>query len=114
MAELQEELETLIASRGDIANKLKTARDHGDLRENAEYHNAREEQANMESRISEIENILKNVEIVKQPARTAETRVRIYFLHALSRSLYIASYTITFVPMLTWGMCTKVIDDVPV
>jgi len=60
---LKQELDDLIGSRGEIAEKLKTAREHGDLRENAEYHNARDEQASLEARISEIENILRNVEI---------------------------------------------------
>lgn len=62
--ELENELKELIASRVDIAEKLKVAREHGDLAENAEYHNAREEQANLEARISEIEYILRSVEVV--------------------------------------------------
>ncbi|HYF97210.1 MAG TPA: transcription elongation factor GreA, partial [Patescibacteria group bacterium] len=36
--ELKEELETLIARRGEIADAIKTAREQGDLTENAEYH----------------------------------------------------------------------------
>ncbi len=65
VTELENELSELIGKRGEIAEKLKTAREHGDLRENAEYHNARDEQASLEARISEIENILRNVEVVK-------------------------------------------------
>jgi transcription elongation factor GreA len=65
VAELENELNELVGQRGDIAEKLKVAREHGDLRENAEYHNARDEQAKLEARISEIENILRNVEIAK-------------------------------------------------
>lgn len=45
---------------------LKDAREQGDLSENADYDSARDEQAKIESRIKEIENILKNVEIIKQ------------------------------------------------
>lgn len=65
--ELKKELDERIKSRADVAMKLKVARDHGDLRENAEYHNAREEQSNLEARIAEIEKIIKNAEVVKAP-----------------------------------------------
>jgi transcription elongation factor GreA len=65
--ELEAELKELIESRVEIAEKLKVAREHGDLSENAEYHNARDEQANLEARISEIEYILRSVEIVSAP-----------------------------------------------
>ncbi len=67
---LKDELDGLISSRVSIAEKLKIAREHGDLKENAEYHNARDEQATMEARIGEIETILKSVEIVKAPTRS--------------------------------------------
>lgn len=67
VAELQEELKGLVAMRGPIAERIKTAREFGDLSENAEYSAAREEQENTESRIAEIENILQNVEIIKKP-----------------------------------------------
>ena len=63
--ELKKELEELTASRSVIANKIKTAREQGDLTENAEYQGARDEQVQNESRIAEIENILKNTEIIK-------------------------------------------------
>ena len=65
VTELQTELGELVGKRGEIAEKLRTAREHGDLRENAEYHNARDEQASLEARISEIEGILRSVEVVK-------------------------------------------------
>lgn len=65
--ELQEELNGLIAKRGDVADAIKTARELGDLAENAEYQSARAEQERQETRISEIENILTNVEIIKKP-----------------------------------------------
>ena len=67
VTELENELAELVSKRGEIAEKLKTAREHGDLRENAEYHNARDEQASLEARVSEIENILRNVEVMKTP-----------------------------------------------
>ncbi len=63
--ELEEELVELKSRRGDIAEKIANARDYGDLSENAEYDSAREEQGIVETRISEIEDILLNAEIIK-------------------------------------------------
>ncbi len=64
---LQAELNGLIAKRASIAETIKTARELGDLAENAEYQSARAEQDRHEARVSEIENILQNVEIIKKP-----------------------------------------------
>lgn len=71
--ELEAELETLKARRGDIADKIAEARDYGDLSENAEYDAAREEQGLVESRIAEIEDILLNAEIIKSTKKSAIT-----------------------------------------
>ncbi len=65
--ELQTELSTLVAERGPIAERIKSAREFGDLSENAEYSSARQEQERVESRIAEIEHILQNVEEIKKP-----------------------------------------------
>lgn len=65
--ELKVELNKLIAERGDIAQRIKDAREFGDLAENAEYSAARQEQEKSENRIGEIENILQNVEVIKTP-----------------------------------------------
>jgi transcription elongation factor GreA len=65
--ELQSELNTLVAKRPAIADAIKTARELGDLAENAEYQSARAEQDRTEARISEVENILLNAEIIKKP-----------------------------------------------
>lgn len=64
-AELEAELEELKGRRGDIAEKIANARDYGDLSENAEYDAAREEQGHVEGRIAELEEILKNADIIK-------------------------------------------------
>src|SRR5690349_14132899 len=64
--ELTAELEELTAQRGPIADRIKTAREFGDLSENAEYASARQEQERVEGRIADIENILLNVEIIKK------------------------------------------------
>ena len=59
------ELADLKSRRGEIAEKIATARDFGDLRENAEYDAARKEQGLVETRIAEIEEILQNAEIIQ-------------------------------------------------
>lgn len=63
--ELEAEMAALIAERGPIAERIKVAREFGDLSENAEYSSARQEQGRCEARISEIDHILKNVEVIK-------------------------------------------------
>ena len=50
--------------REEIAQKIKDAREQGDLSENAEYDAAKDEQRDIEARIEKIENILKNAEVV--------------------------------------------------
>ena len=61
----EEELHELKAVRRlEISQKIKEAREQGDLSENAEYDAARDEQRDVEARIEELENILKNVEVV--------------------------------------------------
>jgi transcription elongation factor GreA len=67
VTELESELQGLVSQRGSIAERIKTAREFGDLAENAEYTTARQEQERVEGRIAEIENILQNVEIIKKP-----------------------------------------------
>ncbi len=65
LAKLEEELEYLITvRRGEVAEKLKEARSFGDLSENAEYDEAKNEQGILESRIAELENIRKTATIV--------------------------------------------------
>lgn len=68
--ELESELKFLIGRRGEVAAKIAEARDFGDLSENAEYDVAREEQGIVETRISEIEDIIKNAEIIKNENKT--------------------------------------------
>ncbi|MBR3308827.1 MAG: transcription elongation factor GreA [Lachnospiraceae bacterium] len=62
---LQEELEDLkVNKRKEIAQKIKEAREQGDLSENAEYDAAKDEQRDIEAHIEELENLLKNAEII--------------------------------------------------
>ena len=63
----EEELNELrINKRKEIAEKIKEARGHGDLSENAEYDAALDEQRDVEARIEELQNLLKNAEIVDE------------------------------------------------
>ncbi len=65
LKKLEEELENLkTVGRADIAEKIKVARGYGDLSENSEYDEAKNEQAKIEARIVELEAMLKNVEII--------------------------------------------------
>lgn len=62
---LEEELHDLkVVRRKEVAEKIKEAREQGDLSENAEYDAAKDEQRDIEARIEEIEKILKNAEVV--------------------------------------------------
>ena len=62
---LEDELHDLkVVKRQEVAQKIKEARDQGDLSENAEYDAAKDEQRDIEARIEEIEKILKNAEVV--------------------------------------------------
>ena len=62
--ELKVELKEAIDARPGIIERVATARALGDLKENSEYHGARDEQRDNERKIEEIEGILKNYEIV--------------------------------------------------
>lgn len=65
LKKLEDELQDLkVVQRKEIAEKIKEAREQGDLSENAEYDAAKDEQRDIEARIEEIEKILKNAEVV--------------------------------------------------
>jgi len=65
LRQLEEELQDLkVNRRKAVAEKIKEAREQGDLSENAEYDAAKDEQRDIEARIEEIERILKNAEVV--------------------------------------------------
>ena len=65
LRKLEDELQDLkVVKRREIAQKIKEAREQGDLSENAEYDAAKDEQRDIEARIEEIELILKNAEVV--------------------------------------------------
>ena len=66
---LQEELKSLKLERPKISKAIAEAREHGDLKENAEYHAAREQQGLTEARIKDIEFKLGNSEIIDSKSR---------------------------------------------
>ena len=62
--------------RQAIARRISAAREHGDLKENAEYHAAKEDQAHLETRISRLAERLRNARVVHAPAADAD---RVHF-----------------------------------
>lgn len=80
----QKELEYLkTEKRNEIAEKIKVARSFGDLSENSEYDEAKNEQAKMENRIAELEEMLKNVRIIdegKKNSRVVNTGTKVRIL----------------------------------
>jgi transcription elongation factor GreA len=72
---LEEELYQLEnVKRAEVAARIKTAREFGDISENSEYDDAKNEQAMVESRIAEITNVLSNAQVV-EPARSNKVGV---------------------------------------
>ena len=69
LKKLEDELQDLkVVRRKEVAQKIKEAREQGDLSENAEYDAAKDEQRDIEARIEEIEKILKNAEVADDDA----------------------------------------------
>ncbi|MCI5699216.1 MAG: transcription elongation factor GreA [Lachnospiraceae bacterium] len=65
LKKLEDELHDLkVVRRKEVSQKIKEAREQGDLSENAEYDAAKDEQRDIEARIEQIEKILKNAEVV--------------------------------------------------
>ena len=74
--ELQKELDKLITvRRPELAAKLKEAVSQGDLKENADYHDAKEQQAFVEGRIQYLEHILLTATIITNDGDSDEVRV---------------------------------------
>ncbi len=76
LEKLQEEMNELkTVKKREVAARIKTAKEFGDLSENSEYDDAKNEQAFIEGRISEIESILKNAKIIEEVACKATDEV---------------------------------------
>ena len=72
--ELQEELNYLKTTRSDeVAEQIKVARGFGDLSENSEYDEAKNEQGKLYSRIAEVENILDNCVVIEEEVHDGKT-----------------------------------------
>ena len=74
-SQLREELKRLKAERPQLSAAIGTAREHGDLRENAEYHAAKEQQGLAEARIRDIEGKLSNAQVIEVSDLNAGGRV---------------------------------------
>ena len=73
---LEDELENLkVVKRKEVAAKIREAREQGDLSENAEYDAAKEEQAQIEAEIREMEDILLNCKIIDKPTNEGEVSI---------------------------------------
>src|SRR6476469_8027215 len=74
IAALREELEQLEGpARQEMAARIKVAREEGDLKENAEYHVAKEDQAHMETRIKRLQERLHNAVVVEVDDAVADS-----------------------------------------
>ena len=74
LKQLEDELELLkVVKRKEVAEKIREAREQGDLSENAEYDAAKDEQRDIEARIDELEKLLKNVEVVDEDEVATDT-----------------------------------------
>lgn len=71
---IEEELETLkTVKRKEVAEKIKVARGYGDLSENSEYDEAKNEQGFVESRIAELEKMLKHARVIDESELSTDT-----------------------------------------
>ena len=66
LEKMREELARLVGARPDIIARIATARDDGDLKENAEYHAAREEQGFLETKIQQLEERIRTAKVVER------------------------------------------------
>jgi transcription elongation factor GreA len=73
--ELKDELKGLVGQRKGLAERIKSARELGDLSENAEYQTAREDQDRLETRVSELTHILQNVQLIKKPSGNGSVKL---------------------------------------
>ena len=73
LAKLEKELEeSKIVKRKEIAERIRTALDFGDISENSEYDQAKNEQAKLEERIAKIEGILRNAKMIEDEEISTE------------------------------------------
>lgn len=87
---LQEELEELKRRRPGIIEAIASARAQGDLSENSEYQTAKEEQALLDNRISNVEDILRNHEIISGQHKTLQVVLgsKVYLKHGRDKKMF--------------------------
>lgn len=94
LKKLEEELEELkVVKRKEVAEKIKEARGQGDLSENAEYDAAKEEQAEIEARIVQLEKMLRNAEVIDDDEVSSDvisvgSRVTLYDVEFEEETVY--------------------------
>ena len=112
--QLRDELEHLkTVERNDISEKIRVARGFGDLSENSEYDEAKNDQARIEARISRLEERLKNVQIVEHVSTdTVAVGTKVILLDmefddkpstGLQAAAPAATTTMLLRPILRWG-----------
>ncbi len=78
MEKLEAELQHLKSvRRKEVADRIKEAREYGDIVENSEYDDAKNEQAFVEGRIKDLEKLLRNVQIIEEEGDTGNNEVKI-------------------------------------
>lgn len=115
LKKLKEELEYLrTTKRKEVAENIKTARSFGDLSENSEYDEAKDEQGKVEKRIADIEEMLKNIRVVdnndvKTDTASVGSKVKVFYVDDNEE----AEYTIVG-PTEADPLAGKISDDSPV
>ncbi len=95
LKKMEEELEDLkTVKRKEVAEKIKEARGQGDLSENAEYDAAKEEQAEIESRIVQLEKMLRNAEVIDEEETSSDvisigSKVKLYDIEFDEETIYV-------------------------
>lgn len=93
LQELKEELDRLkTKKRLEVAERLKTAKEYGDLSENSEYTEARDEQAQVERRIFELEELFKHAVVIRKTE--GDDKVRVGCVVTVKRGEQSFEYTI--------------------
>lgn len=94
LEEFKQELEVLKnEKRNEVAQRLKQAKEYGDLSENSEYAEAREEQANVENRIFELEELMKNAITIEKSTDHSDT-VQVGSTVTIKKGAKVSTYTI--------------------
>ncbi len=76
LAKLREELDELVnVRRAEVANRIHDAKEHGDVTENAEYEDAKNEQAFVEGRIQTLSALIKNAVIIEEKHSTTHVQI---------------------------------------